>query len=239
MPRETVRPFAPSLLEVLPWGDPAADRRRLLRAAGAALLVHAVLFLVVWPGGPLARPAEMLEAPRYIVHTLKLRPPEPTPPEAAPPAPPVATPTVIVPAPPEAPPEPIVPARLEVVVPPVTAVAALDPGFPIPAVGPPPPPDGGAVRFDSRSMDEPVRVYAPPPVYTEMARRARREGVVIVEAVIGADGAVREAHILESLGLGLDEATLRALAEWRFEPARKGGRAIPVIYNLAVHFRLQ
>lgn len=237
MPRETARPFAPSLLEVLPWGDPAADRRRLLGAAGAALLVHAVLFVVVWPGGPLTTPAEVLEAPRYIVHTLRLRPPEPAPPEPVAPAPPVEVPTVIVPAPPETPPEPVATSPLLVRVPPAPAVESLDPGFAIPTVGPPAPP--APIPFDPGSMERPVRVYAPQPAYTEMARRARREGDVIVAAVIDVDGVVRDARILAPLGLGLDEATLRALSEWRFEPARKGDRAIPVVYKLVVRFRLQ
>lgn len=235
MPRELPRPSAPSLLEVLPWGDPAADRRRLLRAAGTALLVHAALFLVVWPGGPLPSPAEVLEAPRFVVHTLRLRPPEPAPPEAVTPAPPVEAPAVVVPAPPREPPEPTN-RPIEIARPSETPVALLDPGFEIPALGPPRPP--GPQPFDARMMEAPVRLHAPLPAYTEPARRARREGEVVVEAVIDLEGRVREARILQSLGFGLDESALRALAEWRFEPARKGGRAIPVIYTLVVRFRL-
>jgi protein TonB len=235
MPRELPRPSAPSLLEVLPWGDPAADRRRLLRAAGAALFVHAVLFLVVWPGGPLAAPPEILEAPRFVVHSLRPRAPEPAFPEAVTPAPPVEAPTVVIPAPPQEPPEPTV-RPIEIVRPPETPVALLDPGFEIPALGPPPPP--GPQPFDARVMEAPLRLHAPLPAYTEPARRARREGDVVVEAVIDLEGRVREARILESLGFGLDESALRALADWRFEPARKGGRAIPVLYRLVVRFRL-
>lgn len=234
MPREIPRPSAPSLLEVLPWGDPAADRRRLLRAVGAALLVHAALFLVVWPGGPSPLPVRVPQARPFVVHTLRPRTPEPPPP--TPSLSSVEQPTVVVPAPPEASPEPVADAS-PVTAPPQPSPAALDPGFEIPLTAPPPPAPAPRA-FDPGSMQAPVRLYAPTPAYTEAARRIRKQGDVIVEAVIDADGRVRDARILRSLGFGLDESTLRALGEWRFEPARKAGRPIPVIYTLVVRFRL-
>jgi protein TonB len=142
---------------------------------------------------------------------------------------------VVVPAPPLEPPEPAV-RPSEIVRPPELPAALLDAGWEIPALGPPPPP--GPQPFDAREMEAPVRLEAPLPAYTEPARRARREGDVVLEAVIDLEGRVREARVLQSLGFGLDEAALLALADWRFEPARKAGRPIPVIYRLVVRFRL-
>lgn len=44
---------------------------------------------------------------------------------------------------------------------------------------------------------------------------------------------------MQGLGLGQDEAVIAALREWRFEPGKKGGRAVPVEAEVVVTFRLR
>ena len=85
----------------------------------------------------------------------------------------------------------------------------------------------------------PVRIYAPPPQYTEEARQARIQGAVIVQAIIDCRGFVTEVNVLRGLPLGLSEAAVHAISQWRFEPATINGMPISVYYNLAVNFRLQ
>ena len=94
------------------------------------------------------------------------------------------------------------------------------------------------MRYNA-SIDRPERVYAPLPDYTPAARRIRREGRIMLEAIIDEQGAVIDATIIKGLGFGLDESALETVSTWRFEPARRDGRSIAVIYNLVINFRLR
>ena len=88
-------------------------------------------------------------------------------------------------------------------------------------------------------VSAPIAIKRVDPVYTEVARSARIEGVVIIEAIIDTDGRVTDARVLKSLGMGLDDSALEAVKRWRFKPGRLNGQPVPVIYNLTVNFRLQ
>lgn len=89
------------------------------------------------------------------------------------------------------------------------------------------------------SVSKPVKIYDPQPQYTEEARRARIQGVVILQAVIDCDGFVTDINVLKGLPLGLTEAAILAVSQWRFEPARQNGQPVSVYYNLTINFRLQ
>ena len=77
------------------------------------------------------------------------------------------------------------------------------------------------------------------PRYTEMARRTRTEGVVLLEAIIDRDGRVANVRVLKGLSFGLDEEAVAAVSQWRYEPARFGGRTTAVYLTVRVDFRLQ
>ena len=64
------------------------------------------------------------------------------------------------------------------------------------------------------------------------------EGVVILEAVIDADGSVTSVKVLRSIPL-LDDAAVKAVRGWRFTPARLNGQAVPVVMTVTVNFTLQ
>lgn len=89
------------------------------------------------------------------------------------------------------------------------------------------------------NVTKPRKVYAPPPVYTEKARKLRVKGVVIVEAIIGRDGCLNNMHILKGLPDGLDGSALMALSNWVFDPATLDGKPVKVYYTLTVNFQVQ
>ena len=96
--------------------------------------------------------------------------------------------------------------------------------------------------------DEPLRVggdvKAPQltnrvePSYPEAARKARMEGVVILEAIITASGSVEEVKVLKSVNPLLDAAAQRAVQQWRYRPATLNGRAVRVYLTVTVTFNL-
>lgn len=81
-------------------------------------------------------------------------------------------------------------------------------------------------------------IRQPMPQYTQPARDAGIEGIVVMEAVIRKDGTVDSFRILRGLGYGLDESAMNTIAkEWRFEPGTKNGNPVDVRARIEVSFR--
>lgn len=74
--------------------------------------------------------------------------------------------------------------------------------------------------------------------FTQEAREAKFQGVVVVSFVIGVDGRPYDIKIVRRIGLGLDESAARVLPLWRFEPGQRGGTAVPVITTVQMNFQL-
>ena len=82
-------------------------------------------------------------------------------------------------------------------------------------------------------------LFKPLPNYTEEARKARAEGIVIIQAVVRKDGSVDSFKILRGLGYGLDESAINTIAtKWRFKPGTRNGVPVDVQANIEVTFRL-
>ena len=88
-------------------------------------------------------------------------------------------------------------------------------------------------------IEPPVALHRVQPVYPRAAIGARREGVAIVVATIDASGAVLDATVVKDPGFGLGDAARDAVRQWLFRPALRGGRPIPVRYQLTVTFNLR
>ena len=96
----------------------------------------------------------------------------------------------------------------------------------------------GPIRVGG-DVQPPGKVVAPPPQYTEIARKARIQGVVIVEAIIYKQGNVTNVKILKGLPMGLDKSAVETALQWRFKPALENGEPVAVFFNLLVNFSLQ
>ena len=85
----------------------------------------------------------------------------------------------------------------------------------------------------------PVALLQPLPAYTEEARKARAEGIVLIQAIIRKDGTVDSFKVLRGLGYGLDESAINTIAtKWRFKPGTFNGSPVDVQANIEVAFRL-
>ena len=74
------------------------------------------------------------------------------------------------------------------------------------------------------------------PVYPEAARRANIQGVVILDAIVAADGAVVNLHPVSGPE-SLSAAAMDAVRWWRFRPYRVQGEPVAVSTSLAIEFR--
>jgi protein TonB len=108
------------------------------------------------------------------------------------------------------------------------------------AAPPPPPPavskPKGPIRI-STGMREPRLVYAPPVVYSPIARQAHVEGTVILEAIIDEQGNVTHVQVISGPGLLLASA-LKAVAERKYEPTILDGEPVAIRLDVKVQFHL-
>jgi protein TonB len=91
---------------------------------------------------------------------------------------------------------------------------------------------GGDVRA-------PVLIARVEPDYPEAARRIHLEGMVILEAIISADGAVEDVRVVHSANPLLDAAAAKAVRQWRYRAATLNGRAVSVYLTVTVTFGLK
>ena len=94
----------------------------------------------------------------------------------------------------------------------------------------------GAVKVKDQ-INPPKLVKSVDPVYPEIARQAKIEGVVILQARTNAQGRVKEAMVLRSVPL-LDQAAIAAVRQWVYEPLVIDGQAKEAVFTVTVRFAL-
>jgi periplasmic protein TonB len=79
------------------------------------------------------------------------------------------------------------------------------------------------------------------PHYTDGAKQARLQGTVMLECVVASNGTPRDITVALSLDavLGLDQAAIQALKQWRFKPGTKDGKAVAVRVHVEMTFTLK
>jgi protein TonB len=91
----------------------------------------------------------------------------------------------------------------------------------------------------SANVPKPVVIRNTPPIYPETARRAGWVGRVIVRVEVSADGLPISVALEKSSSFGvLDQAALRAVKSWRFQPRMMGGVAMKGTVDVPVNFTL-
>jgi TonB family protein len=74
--------------------------------------------------------------------------------------------------------------------------------------------------------------------YPAQGRADKVNGTVVVGVTVGADGAVKETHIVDSLRDDFDESAQKAVRQYRFEPALADGRPVEAKVQVQVDFRI-
>ncbi len=96
---------------------------------------------------------------------------------------------------------------------------------------------GGAYRAGG-GVSNPSVLFKVDPEYSEEARKAKFSGTVSLQIIVDPDGKARNIKVTRSLGMGLDEKAMEAVARWKFKPGIKNGVPVPVVANIEVNFRL-
>ncbi len=88
--------------------------------------------------------------------------------------------------------------------------------------------------------------YQPPkfknivkPIYPIEAKRAEKEGTVLLQATIDLNGISRNIKALTQLGFGLEEASIEALQKSTFHPATQEGKVVVTMVKIPYEFKLE
>jgi TonB family protein len=81
-------------------------------------------------------------------------------------------------------------------------------------------------------------IQAVRPVYPKSALKAHQQGTVVLKAIIGKDGLIKDLHVVSSPSDDLAKAALTAVEQWRYRPYLKDGVAVEVDTVINVNFKL-
>jgi len=98
---------------------------------------------------------------------------------------------------------------------------------------------GGGVYRVGGGIAAPVPLITPEAEFSDEARRAKYQGVVLISLIVDAQGNPQNPRVVRPLGMGLDEKALEAVRKYKFKPALKDGHIpVPVMITVEVNFRL-
>ena len=84
----------------------------------------------------------------------------------------------------------------------------------------------------------PEVIFGPEPSFSDEARKAKFQRIVLLMVVVGKDGRVYNIQVRQSLGMGLDEKAIEAVRNWRFRPGTFKGQPVAIQIAVQVDFHL-
>ncbi len=200
-----------------------------------ALIVHVLVFFVRFPSfGQLVKPDQK---PENVVYVRKWIPPPPKIERPKQQAPKKLAKKVPIPDPTPDEPEPIREPEPE------PEIEPLPPDVEILIGEPEAPPQQGPLIAGVGDVTYPERIpesYVKP-AYPEIARKAKIEGMVILQVIVRRDGTIGNITVLRSPSarLGFEESAIDAVKQWRYKPAMQSGRPVDVYLTVQVAFELK
>jgi protein TonB len=225
--------LSPTVIEIIA-AEEQQDKKFGRIAIALAAIFHAFIFAFTWPSfAGAVREAKQTKSKIYVVKQVKFKQPPPRQDQQIPRP---RTKKVPIPDPTPDEPEPI---RDEEPDQDIDFVPDDNLILGVPDAPPPPEPTGPIRFVVGGKITEPEKISGPNPLYPEAARRARIQGVVVLECIIGKNGQVTDVKVLRGLPLGLTESATDAVKKWRFKPSTLNEKPVEVLYILTVRFNLQ
>ena len=232
----------PSLYEFMPYGAPElmeVAKRYMFRATmagiGSIVGVFVIMFVV---NLIIAQQQRAIPVVQMQVSDLAAPPPltQDTPPPQVQVAPAVAPPAAAIPVPvpdAEAPKEQTIMSQEEIAT--ATPGVSEETGSQIVVA----PSEDALPKFgDYVYVEElPEAVTRVTPVYPDLAREAGVDGTVMVQALVGKDGKVKDVRVVKSIPM-LDESAKAAVKQWVFKPALSNNKPVAVWVGVPVKFSL-
>ena len=93
------------------------------------------------------------------------------------------------------------------------------------------------IHEDMPTIIKQVRV-----IFPDIAKQNNVEGTVVVEAWVKVDGTVGNVRVITSVQNipgGLDDAAVKAVWQWTFEPAKSGGKPVACWVKIPLNLKLE
>lgn len=97
---------------------------------------------------------------------------------------------------------------------------------------------GFLANLPAAETRNPVLISRQAPRYPDDLYRKKIEGRVVVEFIVGADGNVEAAQVVESTNRGFDRNAVQAVLTWKFHPGVKDGQKVRVRAKQSMDFEL-
>jgi len=95
----------------------------------------------------------------------------------------------------------------------------------------------GVMRVGN-GVSAPKLIYSVDPKFSNKARHAKYQGICVLSLIVDKDGKPQDIHVVQKLGMGLDEKAIEAVRQYRFKPAYYKGHPVAVQINVEVNFRI-
>jgi protein TonB len=210
------------------------EKKGLRLGIALAIAAHLLFFVVHLPDLGDKTYHIGTQDPVYVVQQIRFQPPPPAQQKTTKPQ--EKRKKIPIPDPTPDDPEPIVIEEVDL---PETDLIDIDAMVGIPEGPPGIGADGTGPVALGGGIKPPVKTYYPQPRYTEEARQAQVQGVVILEAVIDTEGNVSRVKVLKGLPSGLTNSATETAKQWKFKPATLEGKPVAVFFVLTISFSLQ
>ena len=88
-----------------------------------------------------------------------------------------------------------------------------------------------------KGMKPPKATKSPDPEYPKIPSDAEPNGIVVMLVGIGKNGHVELVHVLRSSNAVFEASAVTTVRSWKFSPAKKEGKAVPVKVTVEMHFQ--
>jgi TonB family protein len=92
-------------------------------------------------------------------------------------------------------------------------------------------------RAKHSQIPAPTLIYSVDPKFPADAPKGKFSGIAVVAMVVNTDGKPEQVHVVKSLGPEFDKNAVAAVEQYRFRPALRNGKPLPVKVNVEVSFR--
>jgi TonB family protein len=84
-----------------------------------------------------------------------------------------------------------------------------------------------------------LKISGENPTYPKEARQKKIKGTVVISAVVGKDGAIKNLHVVKSPSNSLSASALKAVRTWRYQPYHLNGEPVEVQTTVNVVYNLE
>jgi TonB family protein len=97
---------------------------------------------------------------------------------------------------------------------------------------------GGVLKLGD-SVERPKIIKKVDPIYPDEAKKAFVQGVVVLEVTMDEEGNIVKVAVLKSESSLLNQASIDAVKQWKYEPMMSKGSPISVSFNVTLTYRLK